>query len=457
MDSAASEQALKIARQFLSDNPDIETIEVMLTDLNGCARGKWIPREELESVCQGCLKITLTSVTPDIWGRDVPAMCEATGDGDGVCEPIIESLKRIPWLKRPTAQLFLRLTENDKPCGHDPRVVLEKIVAQFAERKLTPVMAPELEFFLFRQERDSNGTPQIPPTRINGDNTTGGQLYSTELLADHADMLHEIRDVCQQMDVPLTALGKELSAGQWELNLNHVSCPLQAADHAQTLKRVIKAIAKKYGYIASFMAKPFAHLDGNGFHTHVSVLDEAGNNIFDDGTERGTDALRYAIGGLADSMADTYLIFAPHLNSYRRLKIGSHAPKAPTWGYENRYVSMRIPNGDNKARRIEYRLGGADANAYLLLAALLAGILHGIDNKIDPGEPCKDKNTAENSTAVLPQNWYEALSVFEQSGYIRNKLGEEFQQAYSAVKRVEQAEFDAIISKQEYDAYLVSS
>jgi glutamine synthetase len=185
----------------------------------------------------------------------------------------------------------------------------------------------------------------------------------------------------------------------------------------------------------------------------VSLLDGQGRNVFDDGTDKGSDTLRHAIAGLAGVMADSMLLFAPHRNSYRRLQRGVHGPLVPTWGYENRYVAMRIPNGEGASRRIEHRIAGADANPYLSLAVILAGILHGIDAGEEPEPP----TTAGpgKPEARLPGNWETALAAFERSEFIREALGAEFQRAMTEVKRVEQEQFLAQVSPLEYDSYLV--
>ncbi|MBT8046781.1 MAG: glutamine synthetase family protein [Gammaproteobacteria bacterium] len=443
----------QVAR-FFEDHPEIETLEVVLTDINGIFRGKWLPADSAGKVLDGKFKMPLTAVSPDIWGRDVPALCKQTGDGDGICQPVEHSIRVLPWLSRPTAQLFLQLnTEVGTPWEFDPRVVLKNVFEKYRERGLTPVCAPELEFFLFEEGRTGDGKPKIPATRVNGECQIGGQLYSTEVMQEMAGLMHEIRKTCDQMSVSLEGLLKELSAGQYELNLHHVDNPLQAADNAQLLKQVIKGVARKHGFIASFMAKPFGDRDGNGFHTHVSVLDREGRNIFDDGTEKGSDLMHNAIAGLAAVMPDSMLIFAPHLNSWRRLQLGVHGPLSPTWGYENRYVAMRIPNGDCAARRIEHRIAGADANPYLSLAVILAGILHGIDNRMQADPPTT--TGPEKTRAVLPSSWDAALASFEDSEFIGQALGTVFQRAMSEIKRVEQHEFSAAVSALEYDSYLV--
>jgi glutamine synthetase len=441
-------------REFLARHPETETVEVVLTDLNGVYRGKWLPVDAIDKVLDGKFKMPLTSVSCDIWGRDVPTLCRKTGDGDGICTAIEETIRPLPWTGRPTAQLFLQLNDEDgTPWEFDPRVILKTVAARFSERGLTPVCAPELEFYLLSERRDSEGRPLIPASRVNGECRIGGQLYSTDIMHERAELMHEIRDCCDLMHIPQGGLLKELAPGQYEINLQHVEDPLAAADNAQLLKQAIKSVCRKHGFIASFMAKPFGDRDGNGFHTHVSLLDRDGRNLFDDGGEAGSDTLRHAIGGLARVMADSMLLLAPHRNSYRRLQRGVHGPLVPNWGYENRYVALRIPNGEGAARRIEHRIAGADANPYLALAVILAGVLHGIDHQIEPepptvGGPGKPK-------AVLPGNWETALSVFEGSEFIRENLGEDFQRAMVEIKRVEQEQFLAQVSPLEYDTYLV--
>ncbi len=450
---------LDAVTNFMQQNPDIDTIEVLLTDLNGILRGKWLPIDNLPRILEGNFKMPFSATTPDIWGRDIPSLVDGTGDGDGICHPVLSTLKRIPWLERPTAQLLLTMTEeNGTPWDNDCRALLEQVMQRYEAKGWRPVTAPELEFYLFLDQRDELGTPQLPDSRVNGRCKIGGQIFNTDLMHEYADLLHDMRKACEDLDLPLDTIVKELSPGQFELNLHHVDDPLKAADNGLLLKRVIKNVAHQHGFIASFMAKPFGELDGNGMHIHASIIDEQGHNLFDNGTEEGSELLLHAIAGLQQTMADTFLMFAPHLNSFRRYKAGSHAPVAPTWGYENRDVSMRIPNGDCQARRIEYRVAGADANPYLALAALLAGMLYGIEHKLLPSEPCPmEQGPDEQPEACLPHTWHEALQRFEQSEYVAQYLGEQFQTAFSAVKHFEQAEFEGSISPLEYDTYLVMS
>ena len=226
-------------------------------------------------------------------------------------------------MSRPTAQVYLQLTHEGEPWGYDPRVVLANVQRRVASRGFTAVVAPELEFMLLSAERDAHGIPQFPRTRIGGHSAVGGQLYGTDIMHEFAEVLHEMREACDAMELRLDTLVKELAPGQYELNQHHLNDALQAADNAQMLKRVIKGVAQKHGFVATFMPKPFADMDGNGFHTHISVLDENGQNIFNNGTDEGSEALRHAIAGLAATMPDLMLVFAPHRNSYRRFAAGT--------------------------------------------------------------------------------------------------------------------------------------
>jgi glutamine synthetase len=235
--------------------------------------------------------------------------------------------------------------------------------------------------------------------------------------------------------------------------MQHVDNPVLAADQIQMIKRLVKGVAAKHGIIASFMAKPFENEAGNGMHVHCSVLDEQGDNIFDDGTERGTELLRHAVAGCMQYMPESVAVYAPNYNSYRRFQPGAHAPTSATWGYDNRTVSVRIPAGKPAARRLELRVAGADANPYLVYAALLSGMIEGIAQQSDPGEPIEGDGY-EQPGQPLPQYLPEAIGQFRESEFIARNLGEELQRIYSLSKAQENEEFRARITELEYQSYL---
>jgi glutamine synthetase len=227
---------------------------------------------------------------------------------------------------------------------------------------------------------------------------------------------------------------------------------MRACDQSSMLKRAIRSVTRSHNRVATFMAKPFAEQVGNGMHIHFSLIDADGNNVFADGTETGSDLLKHAVAGCLDTMSQSMAIFAPNINSYRRMVPGCYAPLAPNWGYENRTTAIRIPGGDNNAMRIEHRVAGADANVYLTVAAMLAGALYGIENKLTAPAPVV--GDAGDAAAVLPQFWNDALGIFEKSVFVRDYLGEELQRTFAMSKRMEKHEFDSRVTLMEYDAYL---
>jgi glutamine synthetase len=218
------------------------------------------------------------------------------------------------------------------------------------------------------------------------------------------------------------------------------------------LKRAIRSVAHQHGKVASFMAKPFAEQVGNGMHIHFSLLDEKGNNVFNNGTPEGSDLLNCAVAGCLETMADSMAVFAPNINSFRRMVPGCYAPLSPNWGYENRTTALRIPGGDNRAMRIEHRVAGADANPYLTVAAILAGALYGIEKKLKA--PPAVVGDAGDVEPTLPHFWNDAILAFERSKFIEEYLGSELRTNYARCKRQEKQEFDSRVTLLEYDAYL---
>jgi len=439
---------------FLDSNPDIEVFEVILPDLAGGLRGKWVTRDKIRKVMEGGLKLPISSVAFDVWGRDAEEWVFDSGDGDGMCEADIRTLVPVPWAKRPTGQVMISLRElSGEPCVIDPRVILRQQLERFAEYGLTPVVASEMEFYLFRDEHDTLGRPvHTQSDRIGGALATG-QTYCIDTMADMSELMHDIRDACTAQHLPIDTLIKEGAPSQYEINLFHSPDALIAADQALMLQRAIRGVAKKHGLLATFMAKPFGELSGNGMHLHCSVLDQHGNNAFDDGTGKGTDLLRHAIAGCLHNMNDSMLLFAPNLNSYRRFQRGTHAPLAPSWGYENRTVAVRVPADAHVATRIEHRVPGADAHPHLVMAALLAAMLDGIENKRMAPEPLEG-NAYEQLPPTLPRYWPDALEIFRESEFISRSMGTEFQRVYAIIKQQELDTFDRQVTPLEYDACL---
>tara|TARA_B110000902_G_scaffold84590_1_gene100431 strand:- start:533 stop:1891 length:1359 start_codon:yes stop_codon:yes gene_type:complete len=444
--------------QFLQTHPEIEIFEVILHDLNGIHRGKWLPREQIYKLFEGGYKMPQSTCSLDSWGRDLEQLVAATGDTDGICKPHGETLAIVPWAARPTAQIIVSMLSPDGQSDYpaDPRVVLQQVLERYTKLGLTPVVASEMEFHLLEIDRDQFGRPQHTQRAIDGSPALGGATYGIEAMRQMAPMMDAISSAASQQNLPVDTLISEFGASQCEINLHHQDSALRACDQASMLRRGIRSVAQQQGKQATFMAKPFAEDVGNGMHIHFSLLDSSGNNVFDNGTPQGSELLHHAVAGCLETLAESMAIFAPNINSYRRLVPGCYAPTAPTWGYENRTTALRIPAGEGHAMRIEHRVAGADANVYLTVAAILAGALYGIENKLLPAAATIG-DAAELELPVkqqLPRFWGDALQGFEQSVFIAGYLGEEFQTVYAQSKHKEKAEFDSRVTLLEYDAYL---
>ncbi|MEM6728899.1 MAG: glutamine synthetase family protein, partial [Pseudomonadota bacterium] len=187
----------------------------------------------------------------------------------------------------------------------------------------------------------------------------------------------------------------------FEVTLDH-ALAMKAAEDALLLKELIKGTARNHGLSATFLAKPFADDAGSGLHLHSSVLDAQGGNIFDDGGERGTDALAHAIAGCLAAMPASTVFFAPHPMSYARFVDHAHAPTSATWGYDNRTVALRVPSGPTAARRFEHRVAGGDANPYLLFAAVLGAALEGMEKCEAPPPATKGNAYEANAPRLAP-------------------------------------------------------
>lgn len=433
--------------------------DFFITDLNGNLRGKRMPAGALNKVMRDGVKLPRSVIGFDFWGADVldNGLVFETGDSDGVCLPVSDTAIPVPWAESPRKQMLAMMFNSDGSAFEaDPRQVLKRVVDRFKALGLRPVMATELEFYLMDGESETSQRP-IPPVLADGHgrrlaNTEG---YAIEEMDGFATFFSDIREACEIQGIEADTIIAEMGPGQFEINLNHVDDPLLAADQAVLFKRLVRGVSRRHGHAATFMAKPYADQSGNGFHVHFSLLDEAGQNVFDDGTEQGSDVLKQAVAGMMETMPDTMLTLAPNLNSYRRFMPGAHAPTIASWGYENRTVALRIPESPCVARRIEHRVAGADANPYLVLASVLAGALYGIENGLEPAEPVEGDAYSESEEAmVLPNKWEDATSAFENSAVLRDYLGEEFQRVFSAAKRQEQRLLSERITDVEYEAYL---
>ncbi len=442
--------------RFLATNPDIVGIDILLSDGNGVMRGKRMPREGIEKAFRDGVRFPGSMHALDITGADIveAGLVWERGDADYVCWPVPDTLKRAPWHSRALGQALVSMyDESGTPFFLDPRHVLKRVLDRYSADGLTPVIAIELEFYLIDPALDEQGRAQPPRSPHTGRRDTGVQPLIMTALDDFEAFFAGVERATAAQAIPAEAAIAEAGPGQYEINLNYNRDAMLAADHGVLLKHLVKGVAASCGFGATFMAKPYEEESGNGLHIHMSLLDREGRNVFDDGTARGSDTLRHAIGGLQATTAEALAICAPNANSYRRFREGSYAPTSTAWAYNNRTTGLRIPSGGGKARRIEHRFAGADANVYLVAAAMLAGAHWGIVNKATADAPT-DGNAYEQPRAMLPTDWNDAIRAFDAATVLPDYLGAEFCRVFSLGRKAERRKFNATVSPLEYEWYL---
>ena len=433
-------------------NTNPSHVYAAITDMNGIFRGKRVSAEKLDKLKKEGIRMPMSSIGVDIWGTDTAGtqLTMERGDLDGICEATGRGALDLG-MDGPVLPLWMR-KETGEPYFADGRHLLQLVLDRYKAAGLTPVVASEVEFYLLDPASDgiAPARPQVggPPREFDA-------IYSLEELADAGPFIDDLYRTAAAAGIEVDATIAEGAQRQFEFNLMHQPDALKAAEDTLFLKQIIRNVARRHGYLATFMAKPYPDKAGSGLHIHFSMLDESGRNVFDDGTDKGSEIMRAAVAGLMDSMADATLIFAPHLNSYRRLSPGGLAPTTVGWGYENRTAAIRIPGGPHQARRIEHRVAGIDTNPFLVLAAILGGALDGIARMLTPAEPVTT-NSHELNLPKLAKDWRQALERFETAESMKRILHPEFVTCFAAAKQQEQDVFAAQVTDLEIATYRLS-
>lgn len=447
-------------RSLLRKYPDTATMELLIPDVAGALKGKRVEARDFEKNSENGFVFCGGLVLLNILGETVAGLpnTEVDGDPDIPCRLVPGSLAPVPWSKRPMAQALFRMyNEDGTPFYSDPRHVLERALEPLYKMNLKIVMATELEFYLLDANSDSPrpGVPVVPGIGVP---QPGNQVYSPEDLWEVEEFLNDVYAYCEAQGIPADAATSEFAQGQFEINLRHVDDPVLACDHAVLLKRAVKAAANKHGYVACFMAKPFEEESGSGLHIHMSLVDSNGKNYFSQGKESLASPpfsarLRHAVGGLLHTMAEGTAIFSPNANSYRRLRREMNAPVEPNWGINHRAVAVRIPMSDEKNLRFEHRTAGADANPYLVTAAIAAGVHWGLKNKCDPGRMVEQSEHVILKTGI-PVRWDAAIDKFSRSKIFPEYFGAEYCRHFAINRRAESKRFHDTISPLDFAWYL---
>ena len=417
----------------------IRDVECLFADISGYPRGKLMPAHQFAS--GGELRIAQAIPMQAVTGDYSYDPIFPDSDPDVRLVPDYATLKVSPWSSAPRAVAIHDCVElTGEPCAFAARSLLKTVVARYAEQGLAPVVAPEIEFYLTAPNTDPN-QPLSAPSGRHGRAEVGQSAFSLNMLNELAPFWDEFRQALETLGVQADTWIHEVGATQYEINLMHGDA-VAVADQAFLFKYAAKEIAIKHGLNAVFMAKPISGAQGSSMHLHQSVVDTVGRNIFstDEGDESAS--FRHFIAGLQAYVPDLMLMFAPHVNSYRRFIKGSQAPVNLHWGYDNRTTGLRIPVSSPAARRVENRIAGADANPYLAIAASLAAGLAGMDEALSPTEPLLVSDSAYDQGHGLPRSFLPSHEQMVGSKSSRRLLGEAFVTGYCAVKALE------------YDSYL---
>ena len=439
------------ARVYLESHR-LDEVECVIADLPGIARGKAVPAAKWEKQQHFHLpnSIFFQTITGD-WGE--AAGPEGFVEPDMILKPDLSTTTAAPWASDGTLQVIHdAYDQKGRPVGAAPRNVLRRVVDLYKARGWTPVVAPEMEFYLVGRNIDPAKAIE-PMMGRTGRPAAGRQAYSMTAVDDYGPVIDDIYEYAEIQGIEIDGITQEGGAGQLEINLRHGD-PIKLADEVFFFKRLIREAALKHNCFATFMAKPIEGEPGSAMHVHHSIIDTKGRNLFVGPQGGETDDFFHFIGGLQEHLPSVIAVVAPYVNSYRRYVRDHAAPINLEWGRDNRTTGIRIPVSPPEARRIENRLAGMDCNPYLCIAASLACGYLGMVNEIRPDKRFRgDAYEAENE---IPQGLYSALDLFDEAKEIHEVLGPEFARVYSIVKRTEYNEFLQVISPREREHLLLN-
>jgi glutamine synthetase len=326
-------------------------------------------------------------------------------------------------------------------------MVLKRVIQQFADLGMQPIVGPELEFYVL--ERTGKN-----PTGWQRYGEATGNVYVAGLKGDPENVLLRTLRQLSAYGLEVVAANHEFSSGQFEINLWH-SEALDAADRAFRFKTAIQELARQEDKLATFMAKPFNDEGGSGFHIHFSTWDDAGQPLFDG--PKAKDGLsktaKSAIAGVLAHAPALAAVSNPTINSYKRFGPDTLAPWLIDWGFDNRSAMVRIPPERGKASRMELRLGDASANPYLAIAGLLAAAYLGIRDELEPSPPLEGYGYDPSKADKLPGDLASALDAFEADADIAGILGKHFVETFLAYKRNELDRFHHWVTDWEFREY----
>ncbi len=438
------------------DQHRVTEVECLVPDVNGIARGKILPDDKfLRGMATRGLRVPESIFIQTVTGgypRDETVTDTAVIDTTMV--PDEDTVRIVPWYEEPTAQVICDSQYSDgREVEFSSRYVLRRVLDLYAGRGWRPIVAPELEFFLVKINTDPD-YPLEPPIGRSGRPETGRQAFGIDAVNEFDPIFEDVYDYCETMGLDIDTLSHEAGAGQIEINFNHGDA-LALADQVLLFKRTVREAALRHNVYATFMAKPMQYEPGSAMHLHQSVVDAAtGRNLFSEPDGNDTALLRAFIAGQQQFVPAAMALFAPNVNSYRRLDPDSDAPINVQWGYDNRTVGFRVPADEPEARRVENRVAGADCNPYLMIAGSLACGYLGMTDALAPTEPVA--GSAKRLPFTLPRHLWDSLNRLNESQPLRQVLGDRFVDAIWYIKRAEYDAYQRVISSWERENLLLN-
>ena len=409
----------------------VTTVRLSYSDLHGIARGKEFPASYFEHLSDDGAPACEAIMTVDLKHNVVAGFEHGFQDINARVDP--STLRRIPWDPEVAWALADLERMDGTPYGVDSRGVLKKAVTGYTERGLTPILGPELEFYLCEADPSApNGYRRY----VNNDS----HVYTVGSVADPRGVLREMLHACADLGLKAYAANHEFGRSQYEINLRH-SDALDAADRAFLFKTTVKEIAAQHGLLATFIGKPWNDDEGSGFHLHLSLGDESGANLLNGDLAEGLSPLaHHFLAGLLEHGPALMAFFNPTTNAYRRIHEEALVPTLVSWGHDNRLCLARVPRERGGATRVELRLGDGAANPYLAAAAALFAGLDGIERELEPPEPIEgliyEQPAAEECTP-LPRSFDAALEALDADELIKDAMGADLVGTFLTIKGYE--------------------
>ena len=431
-------------------------IKVAVTDMDGVLRGKFMHVEKLISALEsgfGFCSVVFGWDMCDLAYDNTKMVGWHMGYGDFDAQLDLSSFRTIPWEEGTPFLLADFSSEKVENLPICPRSLLKNSIAKAENMGYSPMFSQEFEWFNFKETSSSlEGKNYQAPLAL----TPGMFGYSVLRMSENKDFFHALFDQLEGFGVPLEGLHTETGPGVTEAAIQY-SDILEAADRAVLFKTGVQEIAKKHNIVASFMAKQTNKLPGNGGHIHQSLWDlKKTKNLFYDGTskDRMSGVMKSFLAGQLHCLPEILPMFAPTINSYKRLVEGAWAPTTLTWGFDNRTCALRVLTPGQKSTRIEHRVVGSDVNPYLAMAACLASGLYGIEHNLKLDVPATTGNGYRNMTnGVLPSNLLDASNKMKASHIAYELFGEAFVDHFTCTREWEWKQFSAAVTDWEIKRY----